>query len=76
MGTAIDIDNAVYTGLFPADLKAVAAFAGNGSLQGASMILLSEKNKKRCDDICKHTQVIDLSLNNDFEKSYITHMKL
>ncbi len=75
-GSAIDIDNAVYTGLFHTDFQKISNYSGNGALQGASMVLLSERNKKRCENICLNTTIIDLSSNDKFEKKYISSMSL
>lgn len=70
-GSNLNIDKAIGIGLIPRIESKRVQLIGNGSLQGATSILLGNIRKETIDKIksqCKH---IDLALNKDFQDEFI-----
>ena len=70
LGTALDIDEAVYIGLFPDIPRNLFIFMGNSSITGGRMCLLSGEAKDMAGEINKKMTYIDLSSNPVFMQEY------
>ena len=73
-GKKLDITNAEFIGLVPKGAKKKAKVIGNGALTGASMLLLNEDLREKCDLISKSAKHIELSVNPCFMEKYMENM--
>jgi len=72
-GNYIDAENAVFIGLFPNALSKIKS-VGNGAGKGASMFLLDEDMRKKCDKIAANSTHYELANDQDFTEEYINNM--
>ncbi len=68
----INIDNAVYSGLFPKELKNKATTINNSSLLGTVKFAVE---KSALSEFIKNAEYVDLSLNSEFNDLFIQNME-
>ena len=73
-GSSIRLENAQAIGLIPPGLLEKARFIGNGAGGGASMILLSEKERERALRLAGRAATVELSSNPVFTDLYMDNM--
>lgn len=73
-GTFLNIKSASNIGLIPCGINDKVVVLGNAALQGASLIILDNKNIKECEKIakmCKYTELADSPI---FKEKYLKGM--
>ncbi len=73
-GSKININNSVYIGLIPEELKEKVVIVGNSSLGGAIKYLSDSKCNEEIEYILAHTQYIDISKDEDFNDLFVENM--
>ena len=73
-GTTIDVLSAERIGLLPSTLCRNAQSGGNGSLMGATKVLLSEESLRQAEYIVQNTQVISVAETEDFQRRFTEAM--
>jgi len=73
-GTAINLENSGYIGLLPKKYCDNAKAVGNAALEGAIMALLSVNARKTVEELCKKTEILDLSTDPVFMDEYVENM--
>lgn len=73
-GSNINVKSACRIGLLPKQFENTSKAVGNTSLNGASMLLLEDKNKYRITDLVKRCHSIDFSKNSYFGHRFIDNM--
>ena len=74
-GKHIDYSSAERIGLFPRGLKDRIIYAGNSSLSGAGMILLSSDYALVAEKIADDAKIFTLSNDEYFNHEFINNMK-
>ena len=74
LGSFINRENAIYTGLFPKEFIASLSACGNLSLQGAEELLVSKNFIQKCNEIIGRCSVIDLSADSAFAEEFAENM--
>lgn len=69
-GKYIDVEKAILLGLLPDLPPERFKFMGNGSLVGASLILLSTKKRQEAEEIAKKMAYVELSVDPLFNEGY------
>jgi uncharacterized 2Fe-2S/4Fe-4S cluster protein (DUF4445 family) len=69
-GNRLDIENAVRIGLLPDIARTRFHYLGNTSLRGASLLLLSEKNRKLVKAIARKVTYIELNAEPGYMNEY------
>jgi len=65
---------AIAVGLFPGELKDRVVFAGNAALDGAEMMLASEKHWMKALALAGSVEVVELSGDPEFERTFIQRL--
>lgn len=73
-GFHLTLENAVYIGLIPAELKRKFKIAGNTSLQGTIRYLCQEKFREKTQDLARKIINLDLANEEKFRKKFIDHL--
>lgn len=73
-GSNIRKQNAIKTGLLPNISSEKITMIGNASLQGASMVLLSEKSKQYAETIREKIVFVNLAEKKEFQELYIKYL--
>lgn len=73
-GSNIRKQNAMKTGLLPKISPEKITMIGNASLQGASMVLLSEKSKQYAETMREKTVFVNLAEKKEFQELYIKYL--
>ena len=74
-GSHIEKDNALKIGLLPLIPAETIILVGNAAGTGASMALLSDKERIRASEIAKKVHHVELSTSMDFQEFYIKSMQ-
>jgi len=75
-GSGINLENAIYIGLFPEDYIDKVEFVGNTAISGAKIALISESLRKESKNITRLVNYIELSRDPSFEKEFIEATEL
>lgn len=70
-GTTIDTEDARTVGIIPPSFTGTVVGAGNASLSGATLVMLSERFREQAMQISTKAQSIDLALDTSFQERYI-----
>ncbi|MDD8026646.1 MAG: ASKHA domain-containing protein [Acidobacteriota bacterium] len=70
-GSTLDIENAVRLGLIPAVGRDKIRFVGNTSLAGARVLLLSDPERARCEDLARRIRHISLASGGEFQDRFV-----
>jgi uncharacterized 2Fe-2S/4Fe-4S cluster protein (DUF4445 family) len=70
-GSTLDIGNAMRIGLIPTVDPAKIEFVGNASLAGAKILLLSAKERERCEQLARSIRHVSLALGETFQDIFI-----
>lgn len=73
-GKHLTLENAFVTGLLPRKKEEQVIFIGNGSLKGATSVLLGEISTQRMDDLQKKFEYLELSNDAAFQKQFIANI--
>ena len=73
-GNYINISSACRIGLLPVELEKKIKCVGNAAGDGAKMQLLSEKARRRAEEIRNKTDYIELSAQDEFEDVYTDNL--
>jgi len=73
-GSFLSVKNAAATGLLPAGCEKRARAVGNAAGSGASMMLLSDAERRRAEEIAAAAETVDLSSNAFFMDRYVEDM--
>lgn len=73
-GSFLKPASAVAVGVFPAEMNDRIAFAGNAALDGAEMMLTSDRWWERALELAGSIDVVELSGDTDFEKAFIGNL--
>lgn len=73
-GSYLDIENAVFIGLFPKNFSHKVKLLGNSSLAGGKLLLFSDQKREEIEKIQARCQTVDLSTNPIFTENYIEKM--
>ncbi len=73
-GNELSVLDAVNIRMIPGDLKDKMVPLGNGSLYGASMILLDDAMRKKAEELCCRCSVLELAGNEEFSRTFISSM--
>ncbi|MBR6524228.1 MAG: DUF4445 domain-containing protein [Clostridia bacterium] len=74
MGSFIDADSAVKTGIIPHSLASKTKILGNAAGMGASMLLLNKDFTQHAQQIIKSATVLELAGNDNFTQKYLKNM--
>jgi len=75
-GSHLDIEKSIAIGMLPDLPRERFAYIGNGSVTGASLILLSYEAIKKVSDLANKMTYIELSGDNTFHEEFISAMFL
>lgn len=70
-GFHLNLDSAFTLGLFPKELYGRIQIVGNTALQGAVRLLTEPTFSKEADSVLANCQVLDLSMNKNFQEFFI-----
>ncbi|HCC69995.1 MAG TPA: hypothetical protein DEQ09_02425 [Bacteroidales bacterium] len=73
-GNYISVDNAMRTGILPAELKNKVIQAGNAAGTGALLALKSREFNHQLDKLASRIEYIELSADREFAKLYVDRM--
>ena len=74
LGFYLNRENAVATGLLPAELQHKIRVIGNSALEGTKMALCGQRYLEQAQKLARATEYIDLSADEDFMEEYIANM--
>jgi len=69
-GRSLDIENSVRIGLLPDLDRGRFHYLGNSSLQGAYLVLLSDRNKRLVEDLARNMTYIELNTEPGYMNEY------
>jgi uncharacterized 2Fe-2S/4Fe-4S cluster protein (DUF4445 family) len=75
-GNYLDVDKAIILGMLPDMPKEKFSFIGNSSITGAYLCLLSEKMRKKAEEIAKKMTYMELSVSRNFMDEYMSALFL
>ncbi|MGI6112803.1 MAG: ASKHA domain-containing protein [Mahellales bacterium] len=75
-GNFIDIEDAIAIGLFPDINRSLFEYVGNSSIQGASMVLLSQEALAEAENLSRRMTYLELSVGNMFMDEFISALFL
>lgn len=73
-GTYIDKESGLIIGILPAISPDRITFVGNAAGTGASLVLLSEDERKRANELVKNIEHLELATCKNFQKEYLKAM--
>ena len=73
-GNYIDKTSAVKIGLLPKSLYERIEVLGNAAGKGAVLVLASEKERRKCEDLARRVRYVELSSSPEFQDAYIERM--
>jgi uncharacterized 2Fe-2S/4Fe-4S cluster protein (DUF4445 family) len=74
-GSYLNISNAVRLGILPRLPRGKIFFIGNSSLAGARALLLSRRERRRCEQLAAGVRHLNLAQNEEFQKIFIQSLK-
>lgn len=75
-GKNLNIQNAAAIGLYPFSLSGKINLTGNSALKGAVLLCGNSENKEKVRNICKKTETIKLTEEENFAKKFIECMAI
>ncbi len=73
-GNYIDVDNALYMGLFPKVSREKINTIGNGAGKGVQLYLTSEYHRQKCERVLKNTRHYELATDLKCVEEYMMNM--
>ncbi len=74
-GNYMDPDSACAIGLLPEELKGRVRLIGNAAGEGARIAVLNEGEYRRCDDLMKQTEFLELAMDMEFQDIYVEELE-
>lgn len=74
LGSYMSVENAVKTGLIPAELKGRTRAVGNGSLYGAQLVLADPAMEAEAVEIAEKSKAVELSGDTYFADEFVRRM--
>ena len=68
-------DSACAIGLLPEELKGRVRLIGNAAGEGARIAVLDEGEYRRCDELMKQTEFLELAMDMEFQDIYVEELE-
>lgn len=74
-GNYMNPDSACAIGLLPEELKGRVRLIGNAAGEGARIAVLDEGEYRRCDELMKQTEFLELAMDMEFQDIYVEELE-